>query len=247
MQCVPGESRVHIGQGLAAYSRWHQGPVQHLVLDDGTEIVLTRNHPVVTHLGWRPAWQIQVNWMLLCVDADTDATSARDLFAEAGRNEVVHALPASPRDFHGDGNTGLVRCVSTGGLVSTPPWIADEGTGPRVDQQALLESLAVTTQPNELGFSNWAQVRRTIPDIDSMWPQGQPLGADAALGEVARDLPPPVVDHDRLSKALVGVSGRLKQRRVDQAWTGILGGEVFNFATEAGAYLADGVVVGNCS
>lgn len=242
--CVTGETKIHVGETTAAYSRWHQGPVTHLVLDDGTETVITRNHPALTHLGWRPSWQVQVNWLVLTVDVDQEAPSARDLFTDAGRDEVVHALPGSPRDFSGDGSSGLVRAVSTGGVISTPPWIADEGVDPRVDSNVLWEALAVCVQPQELGLSNWAQARRTIPDIDTVWPQGQPLGADAALGEVARDLPPPVVDHDRLSKTLIGVAGRLRLRRVDQCWTGVHGGEVFAFASETGAFAADSVVVG---
>lgn len=245
-QCFPGGTIVHYGDLGAVYERWHQGPVQYFVLDEGTELAVTRNHPIATHLGWKAAWEIQTGWYLLRMSApDGEAIDA--VFHDAGKASVTHALPGSPRDFHGDGDSGIVRAVSTGGVLPTDPWIASESVMPRVEMQAFYEALAVTTQPNKLGMSNWSQVRRQIPDIDKMWPQGQPLGEDAALGEAAaRELPPPIVDHDRLSKALVGAPGTLSLRRVDQAWTGIAGAHVYNLSTGTGAYAANGVIVGNC-
>jgi hypothetical protein len=245
MQCLPGGTAVHAAEIGAVFERWHQGLVQHIVLADGTELLTTRNHPVATHLGFVPAWKVQAGWLVLTVACDDAPEPIEKLFGDAASTWRVEHLQGSSRDFHGDGSPGYTRAVSLGGHLAVPPYLAQEGDDPRVDVQALYEALATCIQPNALGMSTWAEVRRHVPEIDSAW-VGQPLAGDESLGEIARDLPPPVTDHGRLSKALVGVDGQVALHRVDQVWTGISGGHVYNMSTATGAYVANGVVVGNC-
>lgn len=106
----------------AATRRWFQGELVTLTTASGQQLSLTGNHPVLTRGGWLPANLIQEGddvvrstWpqgatALKIPNHDEMPALVEDVW-DAFRVNGLERVPASAKDFHGDGQDGEVDIV----------------------------------------------------------------------------------------------------------------------------------------
>jgi len=116
-QCLPGNSLVSPGGRVTGVSkRWYKGKMVIIQTASGRKLRATPNHPILTHMGFRPAHSLNVGSSVIC-----QGFSQRESFADwknqyrpAMIEEIADSLfktegvttmkvPSSPKDFHGDG------------------------------------------------------------------------------------------------------------------------------------------------
>lgn len=117
MNCVAGDTLVSpCGRIAVVFRRRYEGPVHVLRTADGRAAKLTPNHPVLTDRGWQPAKLLKVGDRVFQARSQREAVGnpqdeqmvrAEDLAASFREAPGVFsvAMPVTPEDFHGDGQT----------------------------------------------------------------------------------------------------------------------------------------------
>lgn len=128
--CFPGSTKLY---GLPfihkVFRHWYEGELAELVMDDGTVVHATPNHPILTAKGWKPAGLLDdsdyVVKSLACdapgvlkIDEDGLVPTFDELFGALLFFGVSEKLLGSTRDFHGDGIDGNVDVIDVDRLLT---------------------------------------------------------------------------------------------------------------------------------
>lgn len=133
VNCVlPGQSIIAPGRIEAASKASYVGRCVEIILEDGTSLTVTPNHPILTPSGrWRRAGQLRKGSYVLCasdaqrmasaIDPNNDQTPSciEEIFAslEMSAGVLSRRVPLTTVDFHGDsvGLDGDIHVVRADG------------------------------------------------------------------------------------------------------------------------------------
>lgn len=121
-RCLPAGTVVSGPQVEAATRRWYEGELVVIRTAAGKELSITGNHPVLTDKGWVPAHLVQEGDQVvrstrlegatpLVVPDEQQAPALIEDVRSAHSMVPLGQVPASAKDFHGDGLDGQVDVV----------------------------------------------------------------------------------------------------------------------------------------
>jgi hypothetical protein len=272
--CLPGHANVLSRSGITASSqRRYDGDLVVIRTASGKELSCTPNHPILTYLGWVAAEALDVgdnvvgsraaDWNVTPVGDGQDAPAMIHEVAETlgGASEVVTVeVVGAAEDFHGDGTDGEVTVVRTHRHllpVLDATFIEKGGEHPlRVGDADLvgLSGLGSATEGVEaVGPATLRAVRGGG--------LGLSLGGGHRGGAHSAGLAPVSDRNPGLAQAAInnwptyaevasegenGPAGEVFLDEVISVERVAFHGDVFNLETEAGYYVAEGIVTHNC-
>lgn len=116
--CFPGDELVNLGYGVQKlYRRKYEGPLVTVILDNGSSITATPNHPFLSGIKWRSLNDFNVgdelfevrqtspDFVSMQYDSDESKPTFEQLFAALSifRNSAFTIAGNSKSEFHGDG------------------------------------------------------------------------------------------------------------------------------------------------
>ena len=120
--CFPGDELVNLGYGVQKiYRREYAGPLVTVVLNNGTTITATPNHPFLSTSGWKPLNMFDVGEQLFKLRLKNGVSGSNILFSEYDSDEnkftfqqifttlekmgilIRDITGTSTREFHNDG------------------------------------------------------------------------------------------------------------------------------------------------
>lgn len=197
--------------------------IDRLVADDGSELEITGNHPVLTlEGGYQPVASIAPGDHVFVRDVVTGRFEPRTIAAivrDVTRENVVYNLKTTRGQYVAEGIVVHNKCLASGSLVDTP-------SGPRAIE---------TLTPGDRVWTevNGARVTTTVTHV---------FRKRTALGALpGRVLTPRVFVTDNHPIAIDGTLRRAGETSLPPV---AITGPVYDLATTTGTYLADGVLVG---
>lgn len=116
--CFPGDELVNLGYGVQKlYRRKYDGPLVTVILDNGTSITATPNHPFLSGVTWRSlndfnvgdelfeVGQASSDFVSMQYDSDKSKPTFKQLFTALSifQNSAFTITGSSKSEFHGDG------------------------------------------------------------------------------------------------------------------------------------------------
>ena len=130
-QCVPAGAMVVASTPLATTSRRFEGKVVDVETALGHHLTVTENHPILTSRGWVAAGLLNESdhvvssrnpqRVISIVSPDDNSAPALieeiiESFGSAG-GMITRSMPATPKDFHGDGEGSNINVVGSDRLL----------------------------------------------------------------------------------------------------------------------------------
>lgn len=274
INCFPGSTRIKFaGFVEKAFRHWFDGELTILKTATGKTLHATPNHPILTPHGWRPAGSLDEGDYIVEIankrigiimpkgHKDHGAPLISDVFdavAKAGhaRSEV------SLRDqFHGDGSAhgyvdvvdatrpllfnlqpALAEGISDHSFANTDKSIFGRGALDEFGNRYLRPPSGVVSGRGKSGPADGTLALHPNSIGIASPTSGSADGQDASHDGVARDAMKSRQGQDALS-CLMPATQVTRLTQVDRS---SFNGHVFNLQTEAGLYVAEGILVSNC-
>lgn len=266
--CLPGDSRIPFADGVeVAYRRWYSGELTEIVMTSGKTLRATPNHPVMTPNGWvaigllkegddviEAAEQDIKSWKHNQGDAIPTIAQIFDAVRGLG---VAQVVGGRREQFHGDGSEGDIDVVSAAGPLrfGAVPESGKGGFQLGFADAARRFSLRSAFQALVHGCRGVAArgVRR-LNEALAFFGSGLGHPQFVGIGAVSQR---ETVCQDLFSQVAGGGTKAPRERehtfpfavrhqRIVKVNRGSFTGHVFNLQTEAGYYIADGVITSNC-
>lgn len=275
LNCVLEGTSVEPGILAAAARAEYNGEVVTISTQGGRVLSVTKNHPVLTLNGWKPAKLLEQGDQLICrgtpiesvVDPGFDQSPAlaEEIFALAGQVSTVQlsAVPAASMDFHGDGarvhgdveiavlNRNLL--VNAEAMcpehISNALFVATDSQLTLVDGLSPLDALLLAAHATATGFVGGRDLATAL-----LKGHGSPLEllglALRARGDASFDQPlsdGATVDTDFLRELVLAHTGGIELDDVADVKVDTKSHvTVYDFSTLSGAYFAGGILTHNC-
>lgn len=123
INCFPGDVRVSVPSDLVRiYRRWYQGPMLRIQMEDGVQLPVTPNHPLLTESGWQAAQSVKAGDKLCGAvrvprvgagqpDIEDAPSTFHELYRASMQSGVSGRVVGSAVDFHSDGSDAEVEVV----------------------------------------------------------------------------------------------------------------------------------------
>jgi len=274
--CVIGSTQVFARDVLAAYFREFHGEVVVLRTAANHTLTCTPNHPILTSHGWVAAGHLQQGDYVVCGDGsewgarwfnpdDDEMPATIEKVTDAllkARRVATGVVPGAAKDFHGDGAEGDVHIVLTDGFLRNRGVTA---LGQEIQELALARRdplLSVgLVKPGPLlkigeglaGAAYGIMGSRGYLGSQGWWPV---TGREyLRLAEGTQGIATPPKDtaqgtslHAKNLAQILGAFASyvaaIEVVEVKREW---FAGHVYNLSTNAGWYLANGIVTHNCT
>lgn len=271
--CLPGDTLVTAKGITAASKRWYDGQLVIIETARSKRLACTPNHPILTPGEWVAARFLNVGDYVvshvgvdraLLRDSDHEHMPTRiEQIAETfGCSEKVTAteVPVAPEDFHGDGwNSKIAVIWADSDLEDRVETTFPQDFGERAFQGGdtkspflpgectLVESsdgICAAASPRVCGHHLGCPLfRRHLSPFDAL-SLGLSADMDASRQEPATD--DTTTNLEEVSNSLFRYPGLVQPDKVIHIQVVPFHGYVFNLQTDAGYYLAEGIVTHNC-
>jgi len=271
--CFIGSTVVSGPGPRGATLRYYEGDVIELTTASGQFLTATPNHPILTDHGWVAAGLLdEGSDVVRCVDAERVAglipgdyqspTVIEEVTRAFGESAgvVSRSVPVATKDFHGDGVGSEVATVwadrylrdSDDSAFSEPASESDfVGAASRVGLPSDSSSGKVLGRVRNATFggvsvdSSGGSVLGSLSSGEDHGLLGDSSDSDSVSTESAGERGS--VDAERLGESLEGLAGCVafdQIVKVNRRW---FAGHVYNLQTVTGWYLAESIVVHNCT
>lgn len=267
--CFPGDTRVPFADGVRkGYRHWYSGDLTTIITDAGETLSATPNHPVLTPRGWVAIGALNEGDQIvkaadqrlsvLKPDDDQAVPSIAEIFASLDEGGIAGRVGGAAEQFHGDGSDSDVDVVA----VERPLRFGRKASrGQGLQQLGLAVAQlgrAAIGAPDAflMGCARAAaSFMRCLGDalalIGGRVPVAEFAGFDAAAQRYA-------AFPEALGKSGTGRAEGLREReqafpfevataKVVQVERRAWAGHVYNLETTGGWYVAQGIIVHNCS
>lgn len=272
VNCFPSSTVIWAAGVEGAYRRWYEGDLVEITTAAGNELAGTPNHPVLTDRGWvalgtlvegdRVARYRFAEGVGGCNPdiQDMPATIGEcfDALAVKGRTSRIHGGVV---DFHGDGREGDVDVVSRESVLQMhfDPTTLQQASQPRLAVTNLLQgSLLDDGFVVQFDFAGRLAPTRGIrwtgngasffdrhPGIAQL--DRFTIAAESYPGPLKPPLNRAARNTERLSDAVQGSARFVETDEVVHVKRHSFSGHVYNLQTPDGWYVANGVIVHNCT
>lgn len=272
-RCLPGDSLVAATGVTGVSTRVYDGQMVRVRTRSGYDLRCTPNHPVLTSHGWIAAGELhsggdvvrslRAEWV---PGADHNNDHMPPMIEEVtksliGSGQVATAeVPVSTEDFHGDGVGSQIAVVGTYGLLSddVESTLCEHLkevvlTGANVGSGSLIGNSDITSVFDGLNLSTNSTVSsasKPSPFISvGLAHAGEHgcaaiAGSDPGLYETSAD--DWSADGQTLAQRLLTFTSEVATDEIINVEFEAFHGEVFNFDTIPGWYIANGVFTHNC-
>jgi hypothetical protein len=270
--CVIGSASVELVSANAAYRRRYDGELVTIHADGEHVLAVTPNHPVLTYRGWQAAGRVQKGDYLVggrltdraamaAPDVNDVPTTCEEMFAFLSRRGVVQRVSGARSMFHGDGTEAEINVVWPNSelrhevvAARTQPPAQDMFSGSDVlraesllgcrDTRPSFGAAALTTARGMGGRSEG------FPLLSAQSAHPEHLCfVDASDLNTTVDKAPTngrATDLERNAQGLFAFTKYVAAHKVIHVERSAFSGHVYNFSTDQGWYIANGIVTHNC-
>ena len=273
--CFPGATIVSGPAAASATLRDWQGEMIEVCFASGQLLTATPNHPILTPHGWIPLGLLdEGDEVLRCVDAERITGLVPNRYQVPARIEEVadavgvtgdmisRRVEVAPEDFHGDGSGSEVAVVrsdrhlrnrldvavgqpsSQGDLTGTHP-VAGIALAGKSGASQLLGTIGLAPLSGMSSLHSGVLPFGGGLFIDQASGVLRATPFDASGEQSLADRAPVHAEVDR--ETVLGLTSLVSPDKIIQVDRYAFSGQVFNLDTRVGWYIADGILVHNCS
>jgi hypothetical protein len=273
--CFPADTVASGPRPVGATLRDWKGELVEIGFASGEFLSATPNHPILTSDGWVAAGELhEGHEVVRCIDTEGIAGLVPNGYQMPARIEEIAdtfgvssgmdacRVEVTPEDFHGDGGGSEVAVVRTDrdlrdrveAALREPSGKPTFASTDPVARVALAGESATTERLEAVGDASLGVVGRSGPSEPLLGREAGRMdesgivataAQDACLQKSLSDRAP--IDAERLGDGILGLAAYVSGDKVLHVKRYPFAGHVYNLDTVVGWYIANGVIVHNCS